>query len=186
MDCSLPRLLSPWDFPGKNTGVGCHFLLQGIFPTQGSNPGLPHCRQMLYRLSYQGSPTWVKCMVCSALSSLRQRTPRNDFWQGQQGFWKALFVSVSLDNHPSRFFIWIGGGVDCLVQLQGNQHVTQEQSPTLANVIGLGWAHDPHQPITTFSKTTLGPLVWRWGVSYSCWGYLCPHKGEAAYEWSLG
>ena len=35
-----------WDFPGKNTGVGCHFLLQGIFPTQGSNPG-PHCRQML-------------------------------------------------------------------------------------------------------------------------------------------
>ena len=47
---------SPWDFPGKNTGVGCHFLLQGIFPTQGLNPGLPHCRQKLYCLSYQGSP----------------------------------------------------------------------------------------------------------------------------------
>ena len=45
------RLLCPWNFPGKSTGVGCHFLLQGIFPTQGSNPGLPHCRQMLYRLS---------------------------------------------------------------------------------------------------------------------------------------
>ena len=42
-----------WDFPGKNTGVGCHFLLQGIFPTQGSNSGLPHCSQTLYRLSYQ-------------------------------------------------------------------------------------------------------------------------------------
>ena len=41
----------PWDFPGKNTGVGCHFLLQGIFPTQGSNPGLPYCRQTLYHLS---------------------------------------------------------------------------------------------------------------------------------------
>ena len=40
----------PWDFPGKNTGVGCHFLLQGIFPTQGWNPGLLHCRQTLYRL----------------------------------------------------------------------------------------------------------------------------------------
>ena len=40
------RLLHPWDFPGKSTGVGCHFLLQGIFPTQGWNPGLPHCRQM--------------------------------------------------------------------------------------------------------------------------------------------
>ena len=49
------RLLYPWDSPGKNTGVGCHFLLQQIFPTQGSNPGLPHCRQTLYHLSHQGS-----------------------------------------------------------------------------------------------------------------------------------
>ena len=49
------KLLHPWDFQGKSTGVGCHFLLQGIFPTQGSNPGLSHCRQMLYRLSHQGS-----------------------------------------------------------------------------------------------------------------------------------
>ena len=48
-------LLRPWDSPGKSTGVGCHFLLQRIFPTQGSNPGLPHCRQTLYCLSHQGS-----------------------------------------------------------------------------------------------------------------------------------
>ena len=41
------RLLCPWDFPGKSTGVGCHSLLQGIFPTQGLNLGLPHYRQML-------------------------------------------------------------------------------------------------------------------------------------------
>ena len=50
------RLLRPWDFPGKSTGVGCHFLLQGKVPTQESNPGLPHCRQTRYRLSRQGSP----------------------------------------------------------------------------------------------------------------------------------
>ena len=43
------------DFPGKNTGVGCHSLLQGIFPTQESNPGLLNCRQILYWLSNQGS-----------------------------------------------------------------------------------------------------------------------------------
>ena len=49
------RFLCPWDFPGKDTGVGCHFLLQGIFPTQGSNPGLLHCRQILYWVSYKGS-----------------------------------------------------------------------------------------------------------------------------------
>ena len=55
IDCPA-RLLCPWDSPGKNTGVGCHALLQGIFPTQGSNPGLPHCWQILHQLSYQGCP----------------------------------------------------------------------------------------------------------------------------------
>ena len=44
------------DSPDKKTGTGCHSLLQGIFPTQGSNPGFPHCRQILYQLSHQGSP----------------------------------------------------------------------------------------------------------------------------------
>ena len=53
------RLLCPWDFPSKDPGVGCYFLLQGIFPTQGSNPGLLHCRQILYRLSCKGSPTGI-------------------------------------------------------------------------------------------------------------------------------
>ena len=60
---SLSRVLSAnlWtvsrDFPGKSTGVGCHFLLQDIFPTQGSNPGLLHCRRTLYHLSHEGSPS---------------------------------------------------------------------------------------------------------------------------------
>ena len=55
------RLLGPWDFPGKNTGLGFHFLLQGIFPTQGCNPRLLcllHCGWILYQLSYQGSPLY--------------------------------------------------------------------------------------------------------------------------------
>ena len=51
-----PELYSPWDSPGQNTGVSSLSLLQGIFPTQGSNPGLPCCRQILYPLSHQGSP----------------------------------------------------------------------------------------------------------------------------------
>ena len=46
------RLLRLWDFPGKNTGVGCHFLFHGIFLTQGWNLGLPHWRQTLYHLSH--------------------------------------------------------------------------------------------------------------------------------------
>ena len=48
------RRLCPWNSPGNNTGVGCHFLLQGIFLTQGLNWGLLHCRKMFYQLSYQG------------------------------------------------------------------------------------------------------------------------------------
>ena len=56
MDGSPPGFSVPGDSPGKNTGVGCHALLQGIFLTQGLNPGLLHCRQILYRLSPQGSP----------------------------------------------------------------------------------------------------------------------------------
>ena len=55
---------SPWNSPGQNPGVSSLSLLQGIFPTHGSNPGLLHCRQILYQLSHKGSPRileWVAC-----------------------------------------------------------------------------------------------------------------------------
>ena len=55
-------LYSPWNSPGQNTGVGSCSLLQGIFQTQGWNPGLPHCRRILYQLSHKGTPRileWV-------------------------------------------------------------------------------------------------------------------------------
>ena len=53
MVCNPPGSFEHEIFPGENAGLGCHFLLQRIFPTQGSNPGLLRCRQMLYRLSHQ-------------------------------------------------------------------------------------------------------------------------------------
>ena len=52
MDCSPPGFSVHGDSPGKNIGVGCHALLQGIFPTHGLNPGLPHCRRILHGLSH--------------------------------------------------------------------------------------------------------------------------------------
>ena len=55
MDCSPPGTSVHGNSPGKNIGVVCHALLQGIFPTQGSNSGLLHCRRILYHLSHQGS-----------------------------------------------------------------------------------------------------------------------------------
>ena len=64
MDCSLLWLFCRWDSPGKSTGVGYHFLLQRIFLIQGSNPGLPHCRQTLYRLSHETSRnSYQKCFL---------------------------------------------------------------------------------------------------------------------------
>ena len=73
MDCSTPGPSIHGDYPGKNTGVGCHALLQGIFSTQGPNPGLPHCRQILYHLSHQGNRNdtmgWDKVMTSKAFAS---------------------------------------------------------------------------------------------------------------------
>ena len=84
--CQLHGLYGPWDSPDQNTGVGSLSLPQGVFPTQGSHPGLPHCRRILYQLSYEGSPkaglwhpdTWlniildvfVKVFVCLFLDEL--------------------------------------------------------------------------------------------------------------------
>ena len=70
-------LYSPRNSPGQNTGVGSLSLLQGIFPTQGLNPGLPHCRQILYQLSQQGSPRileWVAYLFSRGSSWPRNRT----------------------------------------------------------------------------------------------------------------
>ena len=64
MDCSPPGSSVYGDSPGKNTGVGCHALLQGIFPTQRLNPGLPHCRWILYHLSHQSCLT-----LCNPVAS---------------------------------------------------------------------------------------------------------------------
>ena len=70
-------LYSTWNAPGQNTGVGSLSLLEGIFPTQGTNPGLSHCRWILYQLSHKGSPRILECITypfSSGSSWLRNRT----------------------------------------------------------------------------------------------------------------
>ena len=76
-DSATHRLYSSWNSPGQNTRGGSLSLLQGIFTTQGSNPGLYHCRQILYQLSHQGSPRimkWVAYPFSSGSSQPRNRT----------------------------------------------------------------------------------------------------------------
>ena len=75
--CDHLGLYSPWKSPGQNIGVSSCSLLQGIFPTEGSNPGLPHCRWMLYQLSHWGSPRileWVAYPFSREVSQPRDQT----------------------------------------------------------------------------------------------------------------
>ena len=98
---------TPWtvaykDFPGKSAGVDCHFLLQGIFPTQELNPGLPHCRQTLYRMHihstavslvsiYELNPVLSLNMLCLIVLRLN-----NDFWTLCKG--NLIYISIHSEH----------------------------------------------------------------------------------------
>ena len=92
---------NPWNSPSQNTGVGSCSLLQGIFPTQGSNPGLWHCKRILYQLSSKGS--LLNIGVCS-LSLL----------QGIYFFW---YIHIYICNHHSKFYLFIFGALCSLLDL---------------------------------------------------------------------
>ena len=94
---SLSPVRLSMDFPSKSIGVGCHFLLQRIFPTQGWNPGLPHCKQMILPSEPQGKlHTWVRVPIYISLICHQRWSKRNDkHWQPvqpapQPWFWTPL------------------------------------------------------------------------------------------------
>ena len=92
MDCSPPGSSVHGNSPGKNTGVGCLALLQEIFPTQGLNSGLSHCKQILYHLSRQGSPFCIHCLTIL-------KSHNRDFIVV-----KDIGFTISTE-HPSRFLL---------------------------------------------------------------------------------
>ena len=93
-------LLHPWNSPGPNTGVGSLSLLQEIFPTQGLNQGLPHCRRILYQLSHQGP----KNTGVGSLSLLQQIFPTQ---ASNQGLWRGRWIlyQLSYQGSPNRYNI---------------------------------------------------------------------------------
>ena len=105
MDYSLPGSSCQWDFPGKYTGVGCHFLLQEIFPTQWLNQGLLHNRQTLYHLSHQGS--LPKTILISVLKAWHPWSPLS---QGETRGLVTLWYSSLLHKTNScaklRMYSW--------------------------------------------------------------------------------
>ena len=104
MDCSLPGSSVLGDSSGKNIGVGCHALLHGIFPTQGSKSSLLHCRPILYSLSHQGSPRileWVADPFSRGSSCHRNQTGGSSIAElpGKP------IPSLSYLNYPSTNFL---------------------------------------------------------------------------------
>ena len=102
-------LYSPRSSPGQNTGAGSLCLLQGIFPTQGSNPGLPYCRRILYQLTHKGSPR-ILDWVAYPFSS-RSFQPRN--WTGFSCIASRLFTNWAIKEAPKEVgegqYTWFGG-----------------------------------------------------------------------------
>ena len=92
---SLPPhgLCSPWNSPGQNTGVGSLSLLQGIFPTQGLNPGLPHCRQILYQLNNQGSEEELKNLWWGWKKRVKSWLKTQHSKYKDHGIWSHHFMS---------------------------------------------------------------------------------------------
>ena len=137
MDWGPTRLLHPWISPGKSTGVGCHFLLHGIFLTQGSNLGLPHCRQTLYRLSHQGSPIYFNWRLITL--------------QYCSGFCHTL--------------TWISHGCTCVPHPEPLSHLPPHPIPqgcpstlafsTLFHALNLDWSSISHMVIYMFQCYSL-------------------------------
>ena len=103
-----PGLHSPWNSAGQNTAVGSRSLLQGIFPTEGSNPGLLHCRQILYHLSHQVSPRvldWIAYPFSSRSSRPRSQTGFSCFAGGFFTSWAIRDATSSVYHYIMSFFV---------------------------------------------------------------------------------
>ena len=109
-------LYSPWNSLGQNTEVGSLCLLPGIFPTQGSNPGLSHCRLILYQLSHKGSPFYMCVCVCVCVCI-------NMYWSG---------VAISFSRGSSQPRDWTQ--VSCIVGRRFTLWATREAHIHIYNI----------------------------------------------------
>ena len=155
------RLHSPWNSPGQDTAVGSRSLLQGIFPTQGSNPGLPHCRQILSRLSRQGSPRileWVASSFPSGSSRLRYRT-------GVSSIAGGFFTNWAIRELPSSV---------CRFQAAWGLHARGQQTVTFPRRLGVSVSRLTLEPDTNRLKLK----GWRHMARESC---IQKRVGAAGY-----
>jgi len=137
MDCSPPGSSVHEDSPGKNTGVGCHALLQGIFSTQGANPSLPHCRQILYHL-----------LLLLLLSHFSRGSPPDGSPPGSavpgilQASYQQSPVLFQILSH--RGYYKVSNRVSCAIQKVILEKARATHSSTLAWKIP--WTEEPGRP----------------------------------------
>ena len=141
-------LYSPWNSPGHNTGVGSRFLLQGIFLTQGSNPGLPHCRWILYQLSHEGSPRileWVAYPFSSRSSQPRNRTRVS--WIAGRFFtsWATRDIYIYMEEGMATHSSTLAWRIPWM-EMPGGPQSTGSQ------IVGYNWATNTHIYIVSIRK----------------------------------
>ena len=140
-DCSPPGSSAHGiNAPGKNTGVGCHSLLQGIFPTQRSNLGLPHCRQIFYHLSHQGNPSHKGTEAKSIHLPV--------YWECCKQVWEGLQHYHTVEGERAQKTLY-----DLL-------HVSVLSDLHVLAIIG-GWSHHPQCALLLLTLVTVS-------VSYCC------------------
>ena len=125
-------LYSPWNSPSQHTGVGsCSFLL-GIFPTQGLNPGLPFCRQIVYQMSHWGSPRileWVAYLFSSGSSQPRNQTGVSCIAGGFFTNWAIREAPSSRVHHVNSFMLgWMKHKLES--RLPGEISITSDMQMT--------------------------------------------------------
>ena len=100
-------LYSPWNSSGQNTGVGSLSLLQGIFPTQGSNPGFLHCRWILYQLSYEGSPKQWLAHSKKLSKVLVNITLTDEKTEAQRSYLPVIPQLVNMELGIKSWAVWL-------------------------------------------------------------------------------
>ena len=107
--CDPHGLYSPWNSPGQNTGVGSRSLLQETFPTQGSNPGLPHCKQILYHLRHKGKQKskshWIYSLQSKMekLYTVSKNKTRSWLWLRSCAKFRLKLKKVGKTTRPFRY-----------------------------------------------------------------------------------
>ena len=164
------RLYSSWNFPGQNTGVCSLSLLQGIFPTQGSNLGLPHCRQILYQLSHKGSPrimewvaypfskgssrprngTGVSCIAGGFFTNSAIREALNNSEENVNGNWQ-YYQEKTFNYRPQNW---------TLIRTYGNTWGSEEECKNYFGVSGMGiWIRRKNTAVDT---AVIDYVVWKY------------------------